>query len=716
MGHILETKKFPRDIFPHRVHVPWGRYRRFNHLIPKEQPSWLPEWVWRQVQQHLGGSPSASARSEESDMYAYEYMYSGDNEDEDSLRRQDMEERNEHYEEYLHILGSDNDLKVERDDDAVEHRDISDVSYSYAHEDDYDEWEALLDEQDDEESVRRMLLMRYQDLNEHGFVDGYDEHETDDFAYDDFEDDEAEEVHYGDVFEEQEILDEWMDNDDESEWVMIDDALAVDTMFGGTDVSDDSSWDTLTKHIRTLKGRSVQRKCMNVFGRELCLCEFMHWLNGDNEMSGQTPHLCYDKQKDRQALEDMSAIHKPRVAGYDVWDDETKEERGYDKKEKKKMLEKKRKVRLAQKQKDAKRRKVLKRNKGRLKRAMWRNRKAQNMGMGLSHKPRAAGYDFWVDDETPNKKKLLEQRRKVRLSKKQNEAARRKVLKRNKGRMKGAMWRERKAQKMAMKSKGQVGTFPRHRPLWLPHVFWHALRRAQPIGQKQTPLNAAAEEYEDVNAYMYGYADYADDVDVDEEEKDAMSRVYAAAVMDEEDAMDKLGGWDDDDDDEFEDDWSDMEMDNEFEYDDDEEFNYEYDGGDYAVDEGYDAFAEYEDEYASAEEYGESVPAGDVVLESKAREREEVSVQSGDSALSAVYWPLELAFVCLVGVALLSMHISLTKEDDALKYGFNRIDMLREEDEEDEEYSENADRDKLMAAATDSDEYGAQVSGDEHLQ
>eukprot|EP01084_Bolivina_argentea_P213418 362473_1 len=45
-------------------------------------------------------------------------------------------------------------------------------------------------------------------------------------------------------------------------------------------------------NIETLKGRPLAKKCMNLFGRTLCIREFMDWLNG-KIIGGNTKHICY---------------------------------------------------------------------------------------------------------------------------------------------------------------------------------------------------------------------------------------------------------------------------------------------------------------------------------------------------------------------------------------------------------------------------------------
>merc|ERR1712060_353768 len=46
-------------------------------------------------------------------------------------------------------------------------------------------------------------------------------------------------------------------------------------------------WDEITPKIMTASGHEMQRKCMDIFGRKLCLCEFLNWVK-----FGTTKHQC----------------------------------------------------------------------------------------------------------------------------------------------------------------------------------------------------------------------------------------------------------------------------------------------------------------------------------------------------------------------------------------------------------------------------------------
>merc|ERR1712190_590984 len=50
----------------------------------------------------------------------------------------------------------------------------------------------------------------------------------------------------------------------------------------------DMEWDMAEKNIVAKSGKMVEKRCMNIFGKQLCLCQFLDFLDA-------TPadHLCY---------------------------------------------------------------------------------------------------------------------------------------------------------------------------------------------------------------------------------------------------------------------------------------------------------------------------------------------------------------------------------------------------------------------------------------
>merc|ERR1711933_325516 len=62
---------------------------------------------------------------------------------------------------------------------------------------------------------------------------------------------------------------------DDSRWVVSNDA--VDTY--DQEWEDDAEWDEINDSIVTLHGNQITRKCMHMWGRRLCLCQFLGWMD-----------------------------------------------------------------------------------------------------------------------------------------------------------------------------------------------------------------------------------------------------------------------------------------------------------------------------------------------------------------------------------------------------------------------------------------------------
>merc|ERR1712232_1325462 len=106
----------------------------------------------------------------------------------------------------------------------------------------------------------------------------------DDFA-DQLADDESEEADYDDEVEETEenenILDTFFDEEKEIDWIV----SAEETSDYDAEWQDDSQWDDI-EQFTTFSAKKLKKKCMNVFGRKLCLCEFMEYV-------AHKKHVCH---------------------------------------------------------------------------------------------------------------------------------------------------------------------------------------------------------------------------------------------------------------------------------------------------------------------------------------------------------------------------------------------------------------------------------------
>merc|ERR1712228_616044 len=67
---------------------------------------------------------------------------------------------------------------------------------------------------------------------------------------------------------EEDAMDEFVDDD--NSWVVTNEA----TNEYDIDWLDDSKWDEINTLV-TLNARTLRKKCMNIFGRKLCLCQFI---------------------------------------------------------------------------------------------------------------------------------------------------------------------------------------------------------------------------------------------------------------------------------------------------------------------------------------------------------------------------------------------------------------------------------------------------------
>merc|ERR1712154_664052 len=74
---------------------------------------------------------------------------------------------------------------------------------------------------------------------------------------------------------------------------------------------DDALWDEIDDKIMTKSGHMMKRKCMNIFGRKLCLCEFLNWIK-----FGTTKHRCGRREvmvKNHKMKMDKKKLHKDQA-------------------------------------------------------------------------------------------------------------------------------------------------------------------------------------------------------------------------------------------------------------------------------------------------------------------------------------------------------------------------------------------------------------------
>merc|ERR1712113_873185 len=118
-------------------------------------------------------------------------------------------------------------------------------------------------------------------LDEFGDMNYYDD-------FEDFEDDMLSEYYYTDYTEtaddtlsDIEAMDKFFDAAHDANWVVTNEI----TSEYDTDWADAEKW-TDVHHVVTFSGHKLRKKCMNLFGRKLCLCEFIEFL-------GHEKHVCH---------------------------------------------------------------------------------------------------------------------------------------------------------------------------------------------------------------------------------------------------------------------------------------------------------------------------------------------------------------------------------------------------------------------------------------
>eukprot|EP00487_Bulimina_marginata_P008281 TRINITY_DN30559_c0_g1_i1.p1 TRINITY_DN30559_c0_g1~~TRINITY_DN30559_c0_g1_i1.p1 ORF type:complete len:231 (-),score=55.82 TRINITY_DN30559_c0_g1_i1:197-814(-) len=117
-------------------------------------------------------------------------------------------------------------------------------------------------------------------------LDEFGDELLDDDQYDEFEDDDDEEYDEYEEFDEydddevehdEDTMDKFFDEGNESEWIV----TSQVTNEYDADWEDDSKWDDIDQVI-TYSARKLKKKCMKVFGRKLCLCEFLEFVAHKN--------------------------------------------------------------------------------------------------------------------------------------------------------------------------------------------------------------------------------------------------------------------------------------------------------------------------------------------------------------------------------------------------------------------------------------------------
>merc|ERR1712087_598972 len=123
-------------------------------------------------------------------------------------------------------------------------------------------------------------------LIDDGFV--YDEYGNVEYEY--YFDDDDEQMDE----DNKNAMDTFFDETHEDEWIVTNEV----TNDYDADWEDDSKWSEINE-FTTFSAKKLKKKCMNVFGRKLCLCEFVEFM-----VANSKKHVCHPNKakKEKQAM------------------------------------------------------------------------------------------------------------------------------------------------------------------------------------------------------------------------------------------------------------------------------------------------------------------------------------------------------------------------------------------------------------------------------
>merc|ERR1719242_2033675 len=137
---------------------------------------------------------------------------------------------------------------------------------------------------DDDSAERESETGRYYQNDEY-----YGKYDEDDYS---LYDDQYDYGYNGD------IVDDWYDEETASDWVVMMDKLDDDMINLDDDALD---WNMVTEGIMTHNGQDLTRKCTNLFGHQICICQFLEMIKVKTNQ-----HLCYPKTSKSKPLKSKS--------------------------------------------------------------------------------------------------------------------------------------------------------------------------------------------------------------------------------------------------------------------------------------------------------------------------------------------------------------------------------------------------------------------------
>eukprot|EP01083_Nonionella_stella_P183629 664180_1 len=100
--------------------------------------------------------------------------------------------------------------------------------------------------------------------------------------------------------EDDEVIDDWHDTRRRLNWIMLSDALSEDDLMQ----LDDASAFEIENDTIGSSGNQIQKKCMKMFGKQVCICQFLAFIGVEDR---KQDHLCYP-ESDTSAIKSSKHV------------------------------------------------------------------------------------------------------------------------------------------------------------------------------------------------------------------------------------------------------------------------------------------------------------------------------------------------------------------------------------------------------------------------
>jgi len=174
--------------------------------------------------------------------------------------------------------------------------------------------EAFLEEQREIAAAAEQELQELEQLGDYGYYEDLNLDDNDD------DDDEEEE----DEMDEN-VQDQWIDDEDGMSWsISTQEITDYDTKW-----DQDEIWDEIAPSITTIHGNLITRKCLHMWGKRLCLCQFLNWMDSRRYKCLPTAYMApstvtsYNDDGGGPYYNDVGTwhhklAHKPAITGIDT--------------------------------------------------------------------------------------------------------------------------------------------------------------------------------------------------------------------------------------------------------------------------------------------------------------------------------------------------------------------------------------------------------------